>query len=79
MKQNKMRQHQQAARNQLRSAIWSTDMSISDFAALLTECGYPHTHVALSNKLYRGTFSAGFFLLCKELLNNAKRSKSGSI
>lgn len=55
----------------LKRAIWSRGLTLRSFAAILTAKGVPHSLEALSTKLYRGTFSAAFYVLCLDILAEA--------
>lgn len=56
------------ARLAIKQALWSRGLTYRNLAELLTNKGYPHTKVSLTNKISRGTFSAGFLVLCLDVI-----------
>ena len=56
------------ARGILRAEIKRRNMSYENLAQKLAEIGVEDTAKNLSNKIARGTFTAGFFLMCLEAI-----------
>lgn len=57
-----------AAARLLKAEIARTDITLAKLAKRLQRLGVPETESSLKNKLYRGTFSAVFFLQCMRAL-----------
>lgn len=56
------------ARGILRAEIKRRNMSYDALAAKLAEIGVVETPKNLSNKIARGAFTAGFFIMCLEVI-----------
>lgn len=59
---------QRALTAYLKSEMRQKDLDFGDLARLLGEAGSPIDRVPLANKVNRGTFSAGYFLLLLSIL-----------
>lgn len=60
--------YQDKAKGILRGEIKRRNMTYEDLAAKLAEIGVEDTPKNLSNKIARGAFTAGFFVLCLEAI-----------
>ncbi len=56
------------AKGILRAEIKRRDLSYDDLAEKLAEIGVEDTAKNLSNKIARGSFTAGFFIMCLEAI-----------
>lgn len=65
---HELRKYEMEASARLKFAIWDKGLTLRSFADMLTANGISCSFEALSTKLYRGTFSAAFYLLCLEIL-----------
>lgn len=63
-----IRPYEAKARLAIRQALCRHGLTYRKLADLLTTKGYPHTKVSLTNKISRGTFSAGFLFLCLDVI-----------
>lgn len=59
---------QEKAKGILRAEIKRRNMSYDDLSAKLAEMGVEDTAKNLSNKIARGSFTAGFFVMCLEAI-----------
>ena len=59
-----------AAARLLKAEIARADITLAHLAARLTVLGEPETDASVRNKLYRGTFSLGFFMRCMAALGH---------
>lgn len=59
---------QEKAKGILRGEIKRRNMSYDDLSAKLAEIGHEDTAKNLSNKIARGSFTAGFFVMCLEAI-----------
>lgn len=71
--EHELREYEIQAGSRLKSAIWEKGLTLRSFASMLTTKGCPCSVEALSAKLYRGTFSAAFYLLCLKILADCHR------
>lgn len=60
--------YQDKAKGMLRAEIKRRNMSYDDLAEKLKEIGVEDTAKNLSNKIARGGFTAGFLLMCLEVI-----------
>lgn len=58
------KKYQDAAKGILRAEIKRRNMNYEDLAAKLAEIGVKDSARNLSNKIARGSFTAGFFIMC---------------
>lgn len=58
--------YQEKAKGILRAEIKRRNMNYEDLAAKLAEIGVQDNARNLSNKIARGSFTAGFFVMCLE-------------
>ncbi len=64
----KLAEFNDKARGILRAEIKRRNLSYDDLAEKLEEIGVEDTAKNLSNKIARGSFTAGFFLMCLEAI-----------
>ena len=57
-------QYQEKAKGILRAEIKRRNLNYEDLAAKLVELGVKDTAKNLANKIARGSFTAGFFVMC---------------
>jgi len=60
--------YQEKAKGILRGEIKRRNMSYEDLARKLADLGVEETPKNLSNKITRGAFTAGFFVMCLEAI-----------
>lgn len=60
--------YQEKAKGILRAEIKRRNLNYDDLAAKLAEKGVQDNARNLSNKIARGSFTAGFFILCLEAI-----------
>jgi hypothetical protein len=65
--------YQAEAQRLLKHSLWERGFTYRKLAQLLTERGLPHTKESLANKVYRGSYSAAFLVLCLELMGTELR------
>lgn len=62
------KQYQAKAKGLLRAEMARRNLSYEDLAEKLKSIGIEETHKNLSNKIGRGSFTAGFFIQCLEAM-----------
>ena len=61
-------QYQEKAKGILRAEIKRRNLNYDQLAAKLSEMGVEDTAKNISNKIARGAFTAGFFVMCLEAI-----------
>ena len=61
-------QFQEKAKGILRAEIKRRNLNYDDLAEKLAEIGVKDTAKNISNKIARGSFTAGFFVMCLEAI-----------